>query len=193
MRIGVLALQGAFIEHEKILSGLGAEVFEIRQKSDFSGRIDGLVIPGGESTVMGKLLRDLDLFDSVKKAIDDGLPVLGTCAGLILLAKEIEGESPHIGTMDIAVRRNAYGRQIDSFIDSAVIEEFSDNPIELVFIRAPWIERTFGRAKTLAELDGHIIAARQDNMLAVSFHPELTDDPVVHEYFLRMVKEYKKK
>ena len=193
MRIGVLALQGAFIEHEKILSGLGAEVFEIRQKSDFSGQIDGLVIPGGESTVMGKLLRELGLFDPVKKAIAGGLPTLGTCAGLILLAKEIEGESPHLATMDIAVRRNAYGRQIDSFIGSAVIEEFSPKEIELVFIRAPWIERTFGRAKTLATLDGHIIAARQDNMLAVSFPPELTDDPAVHEYFLRMVKEYKKK
>ncbi len=195
-KIGVLALQGAFIEHEQIFSRLGEEVFEIRQKKDFPAdlsAIDGLVIPGGESTVMGKLLRELDLFDGIKTAIEKGLPVFGTCAGLILLAKEIEGEAPHLATMDICVRRNAYGRQIDSFDEKAVIPAFCDKPMELVFIRAPWIERVFGGAQALASLGGHIIAARQDNMLVTSFHPELTADPAVHAYFSRMVREYKNK
>ncbi len=187
MRIGVLALQGAFIEHERILSNLGAESFEIRQKSDFAD-MDGLIIPGGESTVMGKLMRELGMFDCVKKALEGGLPVFGTCAGLILLAKEIEGESPHLALMDIKVRRNAYGRQIDSFLSRAVIEEFSDKPMELVFIRAPWIEKVYGKAKVLCELDGHIVAARQDNMLVTSFHPELTDNHSVHKYFLNMIR-----
>lgn len=188
MRIGVLALQGAFIEHEQILSRLGAESFEIRQLGDFAGKIDGLILPGGESTVMGKLLNELSLFEPVKNAVSGGLPVLGTCAGLILLAKEINGESPHLATMDICVRRNAYGRQIDSFESEAVIPEFSDKPLELVFIRAPWIEKVYGGAKSLCELNGHIVAAREDNQLVTSFHPELTSSVSVHEYFLSMIK-----
>lgn len=194
MRIGVLALQGAFIEHERIFSRLGAETFEIRKRKDFpddGAQIDGLVIPGGESTVMGKLLRELDLFDSIQAAVVNGLPVLGTCAGLILLAKEIEGEPPHLATMDIRVRRNAYGRQIDSFGHKAVIPAFSDRPMELIFIRAPWIENVFGDAQPLATLDGHVIAAQQENMLVTSFHPELTNNAAVHAYFLHMVQTYK--
>lgn len=183
-----MALQGAFIEHERILAALGAEVFEIRQKRDFPPReqIDGLVIPGGESTVMGKLLRESGMNEPIRAAIAGGLPVLGTCAGLILLAKEIEGESPHLAVMDIRVRRNAYGRQIDSFAAEAVIKEFSPDPMELVFIRAPWIENTFGSAEVLARLNGHIVAARQENMLVTSFHPELTENKAVHAYFLAM-------
>ncbi|MBP1580584.1 MAG: pyridoxal 5'-phosphate synthase glutaminase subunit PdxT [Oscillospiraceae bacterium] len=190
MRIGVLALQGAFIEHEKMLSGLGAECFEIRQLKDLSQPMDGLIIPGGESTVQGKLLRELEMMKPLRVMISSGLPVFGTCAGLILLAKEIEGgEAPHIAAMDITAKRNAYGRQLGSF---SHIGDFKGiGRIPMTFIRAPYISRSDG-AEILAEVNGKAVAARQDNMLATAFHPELTSDTSVHRYFLDIVRSAEK-
>lgn len=191
MRIGILALQGAFIEHKFMLDRLGIDSFEIRQKKDIEEPFDGLIIPGGESTVIGKLLRQLELFEPIKKMIGDGMPVFGTCAGLIVLAKHIEGEDSHIAAMDMTVRRNAYGKQIDSFSQDAVIKKISLNPVPLVFIRAPWIESVGDNVEVLCELNGHIVAAQQDNMLVTSFHPELTDDLSFHEYFVEMIEKKK--
>lgn len=190
MRIGVLALQGAFIEHEKMLSGLGAECFEIRQLKDLSQPMDGLIIPGGESTVQGKLLRELEMMKPLRVMISSGLPVFGTCAGLILLAKEIDGgEAPHIAAMDITAKRNAYGRQLGSF---SHIGDFKGiGKIPMTFIRAPYISRSDG-AEILAEVSGMAVAARQYNMLATAFHPELTSDTSVHSYFLDIVRSAEK-
>ncbi|MCC8161510.1 MAG: pyridoxal 5'-phosphate synthase glutaminase subunit PdxT [Oscillospiraceae bacterium] len=188
MRIGILALQGAFIEHKFALDALGIESFEIRQKRDIEKPFDGLIIPGGESTVIGKLLRQLDLFEPIKEMIENGMPVFGTCAGLIVLAKNIEGENPHLGVMDISVRRNAYGKQIDSFSNEALIPEISAVPFPLVFIRAPWIDSVGENVQVFCELNGHIVAARENNMLVTSFHPELTKNTAFHEYFINMIK-----
>ena len=191
IRIGVLALQGSVIEHIIMLDSLNdVEAVRVKTKRDLQ-LIDGIILTGGESTAIGKLLRDFDLFDALKSRIENGLPVWGTCAGMILLAKEISGEAPHLAVMNIKVRRNAYGRQIDSFGSSVVIPEISTKPIELVFICAPWIEEAKGSVEILGILDGHIIAARQKNMLVTSFHPELTNDMSVHKYFLSMVNEVK--
>lgn len=192
-RIAVLALQGAFIEHEKMLQRLGADVFEIREKADWQQPKDGLVIPGGESTVMAKLLVELGLHDAVRNDIVAGLPVFGTCAGLILLSEHVrqhEGEeaAPMAGalsTMDITTCRNAYGRQLGSFATEAAVAGVGKVP--MTFIRAPFIESVGSKAKVLACVSGHIVAARQDNQLVTAFHPELTDDPRVHEAFLKMI------
>lgn len=187
MQIGVLALQGAFIEHEQILKKLGASSFEIRQKRDLEKSFDGLIIPGGESTVQGKLMRELDLFDDIKERINNGLPVFGTCAGLLLLAKHIENDSAvHLGTMDITAVRNAYGRQLGSFYAEESFGEIGKIP--MTFIRAPYISSVGEKAQALAEVDGKIVAARQDNQLVTAFHPELNDNLSVHEYFLNMIK-----
>lgn len=185
--VGILALQGSVIEHESMLRKIGVNTLRVL-KPEHLEQIDGIILPGGESTTLGKLLKLFSIAEPLKAKIENGLPVFGTCAGLILLAKEIEGEEPHLGVMDIRVRRNAYGRQIDSFIAHEVIEEFSPLPLELVFVRAPAIEKTFGKAKVLKELNGRIIAARQENMLVTSFHPELPDDETVHRYFISMIK-----
>ncbi len=189
MRIGVLALQGAFIEHEEILTRLGADVFEIRQLSDWEKAKDALIIPGGESTTQTKLLRDLGLMAPVRDAVAGGMPVFGTCAGLILLAKNVVGEDrERIATMDITVCRNAYGRQLGSFHAAAPVK-YIGNDIPMTFIRAPYIEEVSGKAETLAVVDGHIVAAKQDNQLVTAFHPELDSDTRIHEYFLRLAKE----
>ena len=192
MKIGVLALQGAFAEHRKMLEKLGIESFEIRKKSDLSNAvnnndIDGLIIPGGESTVIGKLLYDLDLFDDIKKLILEGLPVFGTCAGLILLAKEIENDSrTYLGAMDIKVRRNAYGRQLGSFFTES---EFKGvGVIPMTFIRAPYISSVGKNVEVLSEVDGNVVAARENNILVTSYHPELNDDLKVHKFFVEMCK-----
>lgn len=187
MKIAVLALQGAFIEHRQMLEGLGVSTFEIRQKKDLDRPFDGLIIPGGESTVQGKLLRELDLFDELKEKIKNGLPVFGTCAGMILLAKNISNDSQrHFAVMDITVKRNAYGRQLGSFYTE---EEFKGiGKIPMTFIRAPYIENAGGEADVLAEVDGNIVAARQGNLLVTAFHPELDNDLRVHEYFIEMIK-----
>lgn len=188
MKIAVLALQGAFIEHEQMLKRMGVECCEIRQKKDALCEFDGLIIPGGESTTQGKLLHELDIYDTLKQKIESGLPVFGTCAGLIMLAKTIANDDKvHFGTMDIEVVRNAYGRQLGSF---SVVKEFDNKPIPMVFIRAPYIKHTSDDCDILAVVDDKIVAARQRNQLAVAFHPELTSNTVVHEYFIDMVKEY---
>ena len=195
MKIGVLALQGAFAEHIKMLEKLGIESFEIRKKSDLSNAVnnndvDGLIIPGGESTVIGKLLYDLDLFDDIKKLILKGLPVFGTCAGLILLAKEIENDNrTYLGAMDIKVRRNAYGRQLGSFFTESEFKGLGVIP--MTFIRAPYISSVEKKVEILSEIDGNVVAAKENNILVTSYHPELNDDLKVHEFFIEMCKKSK--
>lgn len=187
MVIGVVALQGAFIEHIKMLQSLGVDTFEIRQKSDLSKPMDGMILPGGESTAIGKLLIDLDMMDSVGTFIKNGMPILGTCAGMVLLAKDIVN-SPvtHLATMDISVLRNAYGRQLGSFF---TVSKFGDcNTVPMTFIRAPYIEKAQKNVKILSTVNGHIVAAQQGNQLVTSFHPELTTSTVIHKYFLDIVK-----
>lgn len=188
MQIGVLALQGAFIEHEQMLDQLGISSFEIRQKRDLDSPFDGLIIPGGESTVQGKLLRELDLFAPLRTRIENGLPVFGTCAGLLLLAKEIENDTRlHFATMDITAVRNAYGRQLGSFYTEAACKGIGVIP--MTFIRAPYIAAVHGDVEVLAEIDGHIVAAQQKHQLVTAFHPELSSDLSVHRYFIDMVKQ----
>ncbi len=178
MRIAVLALQGAFIEHEQMLHRLGVETFEVRQLSDWQQPKDGLVLPGGESTVQMRLLKELGLYDPIRQAILDGLPVLGTCAGMILLS---EGR---LGTMDIEVRRNAYGRQLGSFHTVDAVKGIGTD-VPMTFIRAPYIERVLSdKVEVLSTVDGHIVAARQGNQIATAFHPELDNDTRLHELFL---------
>jgi len=187
MKIGVFALQGAFIEHERALLSLGAEVKEIRLKQDFSDGLDGIILPGGESTVQGKLLREGGLFEPVKEAIEGGLPVFGTCAGLILLAQTLSNDpNVYFGTMNVTVRRNAYGRQLGSFRANLNVKGIGEYPA--VFIRAPYIESAGKKAEVLAEWNGKAVAVRQKNMLATAFHPELTDDMRFHEYFLKIAR-----
>ena len=196
MKIGVLALQGAFAEHRKMLKKLGLESFEIRKKSDLSNAvdnndIDGLIIPGGESTVIGKLLYDLDLFDDIKKLILEGLPVFGTCAGLILLAKEIENDNrSYFGVIDIKVRRNAYGRQLGSFFTESEFKGIGVIP--MTFIRAPYILDVGKNIEILSKVDGNIVAARENNILVTSYHPELNTDLNVHKFFIKICDEVKK-
>ncbi|MGM9607516.1 MAG: pyridoxal 5'-phosphate synthase glutaminase subunit PdxT [Oscillospiraceae bacterium] len=186
MTVAILALQGAFVEHAAMLDRLGAEHFEIRQLRDLDRPFDGLILPGGESTVMGKLLRDLGLFEPLRERIQAGLPVFGTCAGLILLAKTVEGGVPCFGTMDIAVKRNAYGRQLGSFYTEEDCRGIGKIP--MTFIRAPYIESVSGDAEKLAVVEGNIVAARQGNQLVTAFHPELSEDLSVHQYFLNMIR-----
>ena len=189
MRIGVLALQGAFIEHERRLAELGAAPFEIRERRDLDAPFDGLVLPGGESTVQGKLLlRDLGLFEPLRAQIAAGLPTFGTCAGLILLAKAILNDPlVHFGLLDVVVERNAYGRQLGSFHAEAPFA--GGAPIPLSFIRAPAIRAQGPDVETLATVDGIPVAVRQGNLLAAAFHPELDPDPTVHRLFLGMVHQ----
>ena len=187
MQIGVLALQGAFIEHEQMLSRLGVSSFEIRQERDLGKSLDGLIIPGGESTVQGKLMHELNLFDKIKEMLEGGLPVFGTCAGLLLLAKNIENDTrTHLATMDITAVRNAYGRQLGSFYTE---ENFDGvGKIPMTFIRAPYIKSVEKTAEVLSRVNGNIVAARQGNQLVTSFHPELNDDLSVHNYFIDIIK-----
>jgi len=188
MNIGVLALQGAFAEHLAALRKLGVNGVEIRQRADFQAGLDGLILPGGESTVMGKLLRELKLYAPIRDAIAAGMPVLSTCAGLILLAERAENnEKTYFALMDITVRRNAYGRQLGSFRTTTDIAGIG--PYPMVFIRAPFISSVGPKAHVLATVDGHVVAARQANMLATAFHPELTDDLRVHSFFVNMVAQ----
>ncbi len=186
MRIGVLAVQGAYAEHEKMLRALGAECFEIRQQTDLSGQMDGLVLPGGESTVMGKLLRELGLFEPLREEIESGLPVLATCAGLILLAEKISGEEDrHFATLPVTVKRNAYGRQLGSFYTEAVMKHIGKVPMH--FIRAPYVETAGSGAEVLAQVDGRIVAVRFRNQLGLAFHPEVSGDTRIHSYFLQSI------
>lgn len=192
MVIAILALQGAFIEHEMILKKLNVDYFEIRKKEDLNKPMDGLIIPGGESTTIGKLLFDLDIFDILKNKIINGLPVFGTCAGMILLAKKIDNqEQTYFTTMDIEVMRNAYGRQLGSFYALGKFDNMEN--IKMTFIRAPYVKQVFNDAKVLSIIDNHIVAVRQGNQLAISFHPELTDEIRIHQYFINMIEENIKK
>ena len=188
--IGVLALQGAFIEHEQMLRTIGAETFQIRQLSDLKKPKDGIIIPGGESTAQLKLLRELGLLDPLREEIKQGMPVFGTCAGLILLAKNVEGETtPRIATMDIEARRNAYGRQLGSFTTKGHVENIGTD-VPMTFIRAPYIHQIESpRCQPLATIEGRIVAARQGAQLATAFHPELGTDTRIHRYFLKIVEE----
>ena len=183
MRIGILALQGAFAEHRAMLHSLGVDTLDIRRPQDLRERMAGLILPGGESTVMGKLLRETDMLAPLRTMIRNGLPVFGTCAGLILLAGRLENDSTvHIGTMDILARRNAYGRQLGSFRTKAVFAD--EGPIPMTFIRAPYIAACGIGVTALATVQGKTVAARQGHQLVTAFHPELTNDTTVHRYFL---------
>jgi 5'-phosphate synthase pdxT subunit len=190
MRIGVLALQGGFAEHITALKKLGADAFEIRKIADLSGEIDGLIIPGGESTVMGRLLGETALFDPIKELINGGLPVFGTCAGMILLADKIENDpAVYFGCINMTVRRNAYGRQLGSFHTEGA---FSDaGKVPMTFIRAPYIVSAGDNVHILAEVDGIKVAAESENVLVTAFHPELTNDLRVHQYFLDKISSRK--
>lgn len=182
-RVGVLAVQGAFFEHINTLNKLNIDSIEIRQKSDLTkNHLDGLILPGGESTVIGKLICELDILDYLKQLILNGLPVLGTCAGMILLAKKVDDNNTYLGTMDILVKRNAYGRQLGSFNTLGQFAGICDIP--MTFIRAPYIQSVSNHVQILATIDNHIVAAKQDNMMVTSFHPELTSDLRIHNYFL---------
>ena len=188
MEIGILALQGAFVEHEKVLGKLGVESVELRNLEDFQqyrSSLSGLILPGGESTTMGKLLRDQDMLLPIREAIQSGLPVFGTCAGLILLAKQITSqEESHLATMDIVVERNAYGRQLGSFYIEADCKGVGKIP--MTFIRGPIISSVGEDVEVLAIVNNQIVAAQEKNMLVTSFHPELTDDVRLHQYFINM-------
>ena len=182
MRIGILAVQGAFIEHEKILEKLGVDYVEIRQKKDFTG-IDGLILPGGESTVQGKLIKKLGLHEEIKSSIENGLPVLVTCAGLILLAQNIENDSTvHLRTLPVTVKRNAYGRQLGSFLTNSNVGEIADFP--LVFIRAPYITKVGSKVRVLASVDNNIVGVEYGKQIGLAFHPEMTGDNRIHERFI---------
>ncbi len=190
MRIAVLAVQGAFIEHETVLRQLGAECLELRQLPDLQQGFDGLVLPGGESTVQGKLLRELGMFAPLRARICAGLPVLATCAGMILLADKLSNDAKiHFATMPVTVRRNAYGRQLGSFHTEAVLSGLGRVP--MTFIRAPYIEAVGAGVEVLARVDGKIVAARYGNQLALAFHPELDASRAVHKYFLRLCREFR--
>lgn len=181
MKIAVLALQGAFAEHQKALGRLGIDSFLVRNRADWDEPKDGLIIPGGESTAMTRIINDQGLFAPVRDAILAGLPVFGTCAGLIML------DGDHLATMDIQVRRNAYGRQLGSFHTDDTFAGIGTIP--MTFIRAPYITSVGDGVEVLAEVGGHIVAARQGNQLVTSFHPELDDDLRVHRFFLSMVAD----
>ena len=179
MRIGILALQGAFEEHKQMLDRLGVDSFLIRNLNDWQQPFDGLILPGGESTAMMRVMKDEALLEPVREAIKDGVPVFGTCAGMILL------DDKHLDCMDISVKRNAYGRQLGSFQKTHNIKGIGDVP--MVFIRAPYIERYGNGVEVLSVLDGHVVAAKQGKMLACSFHPELTEDTSIHRYWFSFI------
>ena len=188
MKIGVLAIQGDVIEHRRILRGLGVEDAEVRTPEDLGG-VSALIIPGGESTTIGKLMVRYGLDRAIPAHVAQGMPVYGTCAGMILLARAAHGGEPSLlRLMNITVRRNAYGRQVDSFEAEVLVPLFGPPPLRAVFIRAPVIEAVGAGVQVLASLDGHPILARQGPLLVSSFHPELAPDDRVHRYFLSMVK-----
>ena len=195
MRIGVLAAQGAFVEHLNTLCRMALGAVPVRLPEQLEG-IDGLIIPGGESTTISKLMLAYDLRDRVVELIKHGFPVFGTCAGMIMLAKKVvdgNGVQP-LQVMDITVRRNAFGRQKDSFEADLRIEDLGETPFHAVFIRAPLIESVGPSVNVMSRLDnGTIVAARQENMLVSSFHPELTQDTRFHQYFLDMVRDNSEK
>lgn len=187
MKVAVLAVQGAFIEHEKALQRLGVETVEFRKAEDLEQDFDGLVLPGGESTVQSRLLKELSMFEPLKKKIEEGLPVLATCAGLILLAQNVSNDKPRgFGTLPVTVKRNAYGRQLGSFYYEGEIKGIGTYPME--FIRAPYIEAVEDDVEILARVEQKITGVAYKNQLAFSFHPELTGNDKIHEKFLQLIK-----
>jgi pyridoxal 5'-phosphate synthase pdxT subunit len=194
--IGVFAVQGDVREHLRALTAAGAEAITVRRPDELA-RVDGLVLPGGESTTIVKLARIFDLFDPLQARIKQGLPVYGSCAGMILLADRVDaGGSPidaTFGGIDVTVRRNAFGRQVDSFEENLTIDGIDGEPVRAVFIRAPWVQEVGPGAKAIGHVSGgphagRIVAVRQGNLLATSFHPELTGDGRVHELFVDLVR-----
>jgi len=185
MRIGVLALQGDFLEHSQMLRTLGAEVVEVRLPADLDG-LDGLVIPGGESTTIARLLIRYDLLEPLRQRIKAGLPTMGTCAGMIVLAREVEGGAPLLGLLDSTIRRNAYGRQNESF-EADVAVRGIEEPVRAVFIRAPIVERVGPGVAVLAEHGGRPVVIEQGNLVAAAFHPELVGEARLHAYVLGKV------
>ncbi len=190
MRIGVLAAQGAFAEHIATLEKLEVEALPVRLPSELTG-VDGLIIPGGESTSISRLMVNYNLTSEIKNQVKSGLPIFGTCAGMILLAKELlDSDVESLGLMDIAVRRNAFGRQVDSFETELAIPVLGEKPFPAVFIRAPIIEQANSKVEILAKLNNSAsVAARQGKLLASAFHPELTSDLRFHQYFLNIIAE----
>lgn len=190
MKIAILALQGAFIEHEKVLSSLGISSFEIRQKKDLEQNFDGLILPGGESTVQGKLLREEGLKKPLQRIIQEGIPVLGTCAGLILLAQNISPDNTsYLGTLPVTVKRNAYGRQLGSFVTDGEVTNVGNIP--MTFIRAPYIKEVKENVDILAQVRNRIVAVQYQNQLGISFHPELNENTALHKYFLSLCSKPK--
>jgi 5'-phosphate synthase pdxT subunit len=190
-RIGVLALQGDVREHLAALDSAGAEAVSVRRAIELP-ELDGIVIPGGESTTIGRLLEVFDLLEPLRAAVSAGLPAFGSCAGMILLASQIldgRDDQQLIGGLDITVRRNAFGRQIDSFEAEVAVDGISGGPVHAVFIRAPVVERTGENVRVLAEVEGRSVAVRDDRRLATAFHPELSGDARMHAMFVEMVKE----
>ena len=188
LKIGVLSLQGDFLEHVRALSDLGCEAGSVKTPGDVSA-CDGLIIPGGESTTIGKLCERFGVGEAILGLHAAGKPIWGTCAGMILLAKEIVGSDQwRLGLMDIEVKRNAFGRQVDSFETDFPVADIGGGPVRAVFIRAPYVTRVWAEAQVLATFRERIVMVRQGTVLATAFHPELTDDRRVQEYFVRMVK-----
>lgn len=188
MKIGVLSLQGGVIEHLNHIKKLGHIGIEVKKEKDLKA-IDAIILPGGESTTIGKLLKITGLMKPLKEKIENGLPTWGTCAGMILLANEIEGQKEkYLEAMDIKVERNAFGTQIDSFKTYKMIEQISDEEMELVFIRAPYIREIKNNVEILCSVDNKIVAAKQNNIVVTAFHPELTDDVRFLKYFLSIFK-----
>jgi 5'-phosphate synthase pdxT subunit len=188
MKIGVLALQGAFIEHVKSLSRLNIDPVIVKLPRDLSG-IDALIIPGGESTTISKLLAGYSLMEPLKDLVNNGLPILGTCAGTILLARDVvDSDLQTLQVMDIGVRRNAYGRQRESFEAELQIPSIGDTPFKGIFIRAPIIEYVKSDTEILCSVDNHAVAVKQGKIIACNFHPELTDDLRIHQYFLKQIR-----
>ena len=188
MKVAVLAVQGAFEEHEKVLQELGAQTIQLRQAKDLEDSFDALVLPGGESTVQGKLLRELDMYEPLRAKIAAGLPVLATCAGLILLAEHIAGDDTvHFGTLPVTVKRNAYGRQLGSFVRTAPMKGFDEFPMR--FIRAPYISSIKDNVDVLAAVNDRIVAVQYNNQIGLAFHPELSGDTRIHEYFISLCEK----
>lgn len=187
-RVGVLALQGDFREHAAMVIALGAEPIEVRLPADLEG-IDALIIPGGESTTIGKMAKTYGLVEPMRDLINSGLPTLGTCAGMIVLSSATTGADQQVlGVLDVVVERNAFGRQVDSFEELVSVDGL-DEPLRAVYIRAPWIEKVGAAVEVLAETQGHPVVVRQKNVLATSFHPELTTDTRIHRMLLDLVEE----
>lgn len=189
MIIGVLALQGAFLEHQRVLEKCGVQTVLVRKPEQLA-RVDGLIIPGGESTTIGKLMRQFGLDEEIRAKAKAGMPVFGTCAGMIVLAAEIENSDQfRLALMDMEVARNAFGRQVDSFETEIVVPTIGEPGVRGVFIRAPYVKSVGPEVQILGEYQGKIVMARQGNLLVAAFHPELTEDARVHQYFLDMVRD----